>query len=121
MEQSEYTVIQNKLILKNGNSVAFVYPILENQVLMIDGIIIVTIETPPKVIYNNNVFAVNVTGEIVWRISFKKEQLFYQKDNCPFTGPLINKEGQLVLCNWCDTAFIVNPQTGEILEKYPTR
>jgi len=121
MEQNEYTVNENKLILRNGRIVTFDYPIIEKEVVMIDGLIIVTLEKPPKVIYNNNVFAVNLIGEIVWRISFKKEQLFYQKDNCSFTGPLINKKGQLVLCNWCDTAFIVNPQTGEILDKYPTR
>lgn len=121
MEQNEYRVEGDKLILKNGHSVKFDYPILEKEILVIEGLIIVTLEKPSKIIYNNNVFAVNLMGEIVWRIAFNKEQLFYQKDNCSFIGPLINKKGQLVLCNWCDTAFIVNPRTGEILDRYITK
>ena len=79
------------------------------------------LEIPSKVIYNENVFAVNEIGKIVWRIAFKKEQLFCKYEDCPFVGTIINKQGQLVLFNWCDTAFIVNPLTGEILDKYPTR
>jgi hypothetical protein len=121
MEHIEYNVKGNRLILRNGNSISFDYPIKEKNILIIDSLIIVVLDIPTNVRYNENVYAINKTGKIVWRIKFKREDLFYQKDDCCFSSITINKGGQLVLFNWCDTAFIVDPQTGTILDTYNTK
>lgn len=121
MTLNKYSVEGNTITLNNGKAITFDYPINNKEVLEIDGIIIVVLEIPPRIIYNDNVFAVNIDGEIIWRVNFKREQLFYQRKDCSFIGVLLNKEGQLILFNWCDTAFIVNPETGEILDRYITK
>lgn len=121
MEKIEYKVTGNKLSLNTGNSVTFDYPINEKKVLIVNDLIIVMLEIPTKVKYNENVFAISKLCKIVWRVSFNKEELFYQQDDCCFIGLKINNEGQLVLFNWCDTAFIVDPQTGTIIGSYNTK
>ena len=121
MTKNNYSVRGNTIVLNNGKTINFDYPIFEKEVIDIDGIIIVVLEIPPRINYNNNVFALNLNGEIIWRINFTKEQLFSQEKNCSFVGAFLNKEGQLILFNWCDTAFIINPKNGEILDRHVTR
>ncbi len=121
MTSNKYLVEGNTIVLNNKKTITFDYPINNKEVLEIDGLIIVVLEIPPRINYNNNVFALNINGEIIWRVNFKKEQLFYQRENCSFIGVLLNKEGQLILFNWCDTAFIINPKNGEIQDKYYTK
>lgn len=118
MISNEYRVEENTLILKNGKVIMFDYPIYIEESLVVNNVIIILLKIPPKRNYNNNVFALNEEGGIIWQISYKKEQLFYQTDYCHFTGTLINKEGKLVLFNWGDTAFVVDYRTGKILDSY---
>ena len=121
MTKNNYSFEGSSIILNNGKTIKFDYAIKEKRVIEIDGMIIVVLEIPPGINYNNNVFALNLNGEIIWRINFKKEQLFSQAKNCSFVGTFLNKEGQLILFNWCDTAFIINPKNGEILDRHVTR
>lgn len=112
-------IIQSKNItLSNGYSLDFEYPIKET--LIIDNVIIVLIEPPYEVVYNQNIFAISLSGDFLWQIG-KVELCYTAPSNCPYVGITINKNNELVLFNWCDTAVIVNPKTGDIIRTYQTK
>ncbi|RVU01326.1 hypothetical protein EOD41_05010 [Mucilaginibacter limnophilus] len=107
----------NKLHFPHGNPVEFEYPIQEQ--LQIGDVIVVLLDIPPKVKYELNVFAFSTSGDFLWRV--QETELFYRGSNCPYVGLTITDNQQLVQFNWCDTAIIMNPSTGEILDKYITK
>jgi hypothetical protein len=121
MTQNKFKIKDQELIFDNGCSIVFEFLIRDSEIIVIDDVIIVTLDIPPKIKYNRNVFGVNFDGVVLWQVNFDKTQLFYQCDNCPFVGVSLNKKGLLVLFNWCDTAFIVNPKNGEIIDSYQTK
>ncbi len=95
---------------------------LIKKVLRIDSVIIIILEPPAKIVYNNNVFAFSTNGDFLWRIGDVK--LFGRSSNdCPYIdiGLNVNNDGELVLFNWCDTVVIVNPLTGEVVRTYQTK
>jgi len=113
-----YVVKSNNILFENGYSLDFEYPI--KKTLLVSDIIIIVIESPYNIIYRQNVFAVKTSGDFLWRIS--DIDLFYTgPDPCFFVGVEINKKNELVLFNWCDTAVIVNPETGNVIRKYQTK
>ena len=111
--------IQNKRItLTNGYSLDFEYPIKET--LSLDEIIIILVESPFNILYRQNVFAIKSSGDFLWRID--DLELFYTgSDPCFYVGVELNEKNELVLFNWCDTAVIVNPETGKFIRKYQTK
>ncbi|TSJ40351.1 hypothetical protein FO440_11365 [Mucilaginibacter corticis] len=109
---------QNKITLNNGYSIDFEYPIKE--ALLLEDVIIILIEAPPKIIYNHNVFAISSTGDFLWRIG--EVQLYYWgSNNCPYIGVELNNNNEVVLFNWCDTAVIIQPETGAVIRTYQTK
>ncbi|OKS84746.1 hypothetical protein RG47T_0179 [Mucilaginibacter polytrichastri] len=88
--------------------------------LQINSVVIVLIESPFEIIYNSNVFAFSVTGNFLWRIGHVK---LYDKSStdCPYVGSIVNNDSELVLFNWCDTAVVINPLTGEVIRTYQTK
>jgi hypothetical protein len=59
-------------------------------------------------------------GVILWRVPDRSSYPGNSSD-CPYVGMEINKEGQLVLFNWCDLVLTVDPKTGKVLEEHETR
>ena len=113
-----YTLNSNKITLSNGYSLDFEYPIKE--VLIVKDVIIITVESPVGIIYSNNVFAIRLNGDFLWRIG--EVQLYdWGSIDCPYNGAIVNEENELVLFNWCDTAVVVNPYTGEVIRTYQTK
>jgi hypothetical protein len=113
-----YSIDQKTIVLPNGSSFDFEHPI--KDILVIENIIIILIDPPFKVNYNQNVFAITSSGDFLWRIN--SVELYYTRsENCPYVAIQINKEDELVLFNWCDTAVIVSPLTGDVIKKYPTK
>ena len=117
MKNHAYTLDKNKLLLTNGYNCVFDYPI--SKALLVKDSCIVVLNIPPKVQENQNVFGVNMKGEIVWKIG--KIHHFYEGSDCPFVDVILNKDGKVVLFNWCDTAVIIDPITGIVLDKYQTK
>jgi len=113
-----YKVNSKNITLENGYSLDFEFPIKET--LVIDDIIIIVVESPFEVCYKENVFAIKASGDFLWRIN-DVELYSNGPDNCFYVGVELNKENELVLFNWCDTAVIVNPNTGEVIRKYHTK
>ncbi|NCD70673.1 hypothetical protein GSY63_14995 [Mucilaginibacter sp. R11] len=113
-----YVTTINNITFRNGYSLDLEHPIKE--VLQIDNVIVIILEPPANIIYNYNVFAFSTIGDFLWRIEDVK--LYYRgSDDCPYTGSIINNDGELVLFNWCDTAVIINPLTGEVIRTYQTK
>jgi hypothetical protein len=109
---SKCTIRGNQLLI--GNSIiTFDFPIV--QVIEVTGMLVLRLEVPVKVIYNENVFGVSVVEKKVkWRIA--KKTYKPNLKSCPFVGIKL-LEGQLILYNWCDTYFVLDPLTGEILKE----
>lgn len=111
-DNSKYMAQGNQLVI--GDSIIpFDFPIA--QVIETEGMLIVRLEKPFRTIYNENVFGVNLAEKKVkWQIA-KLKYTTGQVD-CPFIDILIF-EGKLRLNNWCSIYLIVDPLTGEVLEK----
>jgi hypothetical protein len=112
-----YIVKSNNILFENGYSLDFEYPIKDT--LLISNIIIILIDPPFDTVYNQNIFAISLSGDFLWRIGNVK--LYNDSNNCPYVGIIVNKSNELVLFNWCDTAVIVNSQTGDIINTYQTK
>jgi len=102
----------------DGSKVSFDYPI--EKTLEIKNAVIVLLESPIGKVFNKNIFAINKSAKILWQVKEKDLYPGGLKD-CPFVDIVINEEDQLVLFNWCSLAYIVNPETGEVLKEYETR
>jgi hypothetical protein len=113
----DYNVSGNALTFANKINVDFEYPIL--KILEVDELLIVVLDIPNTKDDNRNVFAFSITGDYLWQI--KNVELYYKGNWCPYIGVAINKENEVVLLNWCDTAVVINPQDGKVLRRYPTK
>jgi hypothetical protein len=107
-----YTARGNQLLIEEA-VITFDFPIV--QVVEVSGMLIVRIEKPFRTIYNENVFGVSLAEKKVkWQIA--KLKYSTGEVDCPFIDILIF-EGRLRLNNWCSIFLIVDPFTGEILER----
>jgi hypothetical protein len=113
-----YSIQSNELHLANGHTLTFEHPI--KKVVDIDTVIIVIVKAKSGTIYNNNVFAFSRSGDFLWRIG-NVELYDYATESCPYNGAIVNDDQELVLFNWCDTAVIVDPQTGDVVRTYQTK
>jgi hypothetical protein len=113
---TKYAVKDNQLTIED-TLIPFDFPIA--QVIEVEGMLIIRLEIPVTVIYNENVFGVSVAEKkIRWQI--EKRNYDPHMKSCPFIEIRIF-EGELRLNNWCSVYFIVDPLTGEILKDGWTR
>lgn len=109
---NRYTVKGNQLVIE-GTVITFDFPIV--QVVEMFNMLIVRLEKPFRTIYNENVFGVSLAEKKVkWQIV--KLKYITGEADCPFIDILIF-EGKLRLNNWCSIYLIVDPLTGDILER----
>jgi hypothetical protein len=110
LSNGEYVIDGDKVLI-GVNTITFDYTI--EEWIKIEDMLIVRLNLPYKVIYNENVFGISLSkGAIEWQIAKRK----YSSKNCAYHGiRLFNK--QLELINWCSFYLHVNPLNGEILEE----
>jgi len=100
--------IRNVLIV-NDIEISFDYPI--HEVLEIGDMLIVRTYGSGE---NRNVYGVSLLeNRVKWRVDAIRVG---SEKNCPFVG-IKYHGGKLYLNNWCDTYLIINPITGEELER----
>jgi hypothetical protein len=106
-----YTVEENLLNI-GDKALPFKYKI--NNIIEVPDMLIVFLESPRDTVFNENVFGVSLAErDVKWQIT----KLRYDTGvDCPFVGGRFYN-GQLYLHNWCDIYLIVDPLTGEILER----
>jgi hypothetical protein len=104
--------VEENILTVGDSEIKFDYPIQE--VLEISNMLIVRIKKPIGIIFNENVFGVSLTErKVKWQIAKLK---YGSEVYCPFVG-MKYYNNQLYLNNWCDIYLIVDPLTGEILER----
>jgi uncharacterized protein YbjT (DUF2867 family) len=80
---------------------------------------VVILDVPVKSTYNRNVVCLNKHDRKIWQI---KELPLYpgHAKQCPYTE-IEFIDGKLKLWNWCSFCFVVDPGTGEVIERIETR
>ena len=110
---TNFQVKDNDLKITDGNNeriVSFKFPI--RQVLPFESCYVVLIEPAIGQILNENIYGVSLDGKVLWQIT----PIPYVYEDSPYTG--MGQVGDTVkICNWDGTDLIINPATGEILEK----
>lgn len=106
----DFQVNDNQVIFSTGEIVKFEFSIKQN--IMYNNMMIVLLFIPSEIVYNRNVFALSETGQIIWQIE-KLEQSYFQ-GHCPFNEVIVDGLN-LIIFNWCDHRFNINPQNGEVI------
>jgi hypothetical protein len=108
---NKYSTFENILTIGDCQ-LPFKYQI--NEILEVPNMLIVRLESPRGVVFNENVFGISLAEKkIKWQIAKLK---YGSEVQCPFVGMKFYND-QLYLNNWCDIYLIVNSLTGEILER----
>ena len=110
-----YSIIEKQIII--GDTVLeFEYPI-DDYFLEICGILVISLEVPDGVIFTQNVFGISLLeSKIKWQIK-KRIIPFSEGQNCPCMSIFLDENRQLRADYWCNTYFILDPFTGEILQE----
>lgn len=105
-----YAIKGNRLLLSGGKYVEFDFPV--SQVIEFDEVLVVLLELPTQVLFNENVFGVSKGGKILWQIS--PEKLVY--DNSPYVE--LSRLGEVArLQNWDGLVLHVAPSTGNVIDR----
>lgn len=83
--------------------------------------IVVLLEVPSDVIYNENVFVFNDSEQLLWQISADIVNKYKIHDDEPFVGFDFNHRRKLVLYNWGGWKIEVDLNTGECLKHEVTK
>lgn len=122
MEDSTALINGTSVVFAQGNSIDFGVEIL--KVVQASGIVIVVPIRPPFADNSkNNVYSFSIKGDFLWRLETKGTEFdrYISPSECKFVDASFRPDGELILFNWCDFAFRVNPDNGHILEKFESK
>src|ERR1700683_1581475 len=115
MEANNRYEIQKFKVVVNDSEIVF-----ENKIrksLEIGNMLLLLMVTPSGTFYNENVIGVSLTEKkIMWQIAKLKFKTLWGDTDCPYVD-IKYHNGRLYLNNLCDTYLIVDPLTGDILER----
>jgi hypothetical protein len=102
----------NEKIYIDKRTLPFDYGV--KKILLINNVRVALIEIQSKSIYNENIFAFDEHGKILWQID-KKDHV---DRNSPYTN-IYTRDNELWGYNWDGSAYKIDIKTGEIKgEKY---
>lgn len=101
----------NVLILNSENKeLRFKYEI--GQVVLFTSCIVIRLEPPKGIIFNENIIAVSYDGVAIWRV----EKIDHMDKDSPFTS--IEKSGEkLFAYNWDSCDYHIDLLTGKIIDR----
>lgn len=109
MNNDNFIIKENKIIFEAGKTIEFNFPI-HDSIATVDKIIVL-LDIPDKVNYNQNIFAVGFDSNIVWQVDNSKDLDFI--GYCPYTG--LHRDGvDIVGYNWCGFRVTIDIDTGKI-------
>lgn len=108
MNSSEYNVNENEITFSNAIIKKFDFPI--KQIVKFNNLFFVLLEILGEK-YNQNVFAITDTVEIIWQIE-KSETIDKLAGEHPYTHIEV-RNNQISLFNFCGFRFIIDPLTGK--------
>ncbi|GGB21269.1 MULTISPECIES: hypothetical protein [Mucilaginibacter] len=116
MNVGSYRVDQKKIIFETGKFIEFDFSIQDT--LVFDSKIVVLLDISGDTKFNQNVYAIDFNGEILWQIE-RSENLDII-GYCPFISIEIQNL-KLVSFNWCGFRFTIDPGTGKVNESIFTK
>ena len=116
MIKNNYKVKDKVLNTVNSSGKSFQitlpWPIV--QVIDFSDVLITRVEPKAGVIFNENVYGVDFSGNVLWQVKKRK----YVYEDSPYTG-MTAVGDQVKLLNWDGLELMVEPRTGkEISKKY---
>lgn len=112
MTKEKYYSIKNNILSLNevGAQVEFTWPIAD--VIQFDDVLVVRLEPSPGSCFNENVFGISKSGNVIWTIAPVK----HVYEDSPYTG-ILKKGNFIKLFNWDGDELVVDPESGVIVEK----
>lgn len=107
----KYTVTGNTLRLPTGKEMSFEYPVL--QTTEVNDVIVVCLDVPPNRKVNENVYAFDHGGTLLWQVKPTK----HVYENSHYVG-VTSTGNQARLFNWDGMVYDVDPKTGEVVNSY---
>jgi hypothetical protein len=109
-----YKILDNRIDLDNGHSISLPHNIRGAEV--IDKVLVVVLDVPPKKVMTENVFGVSEDGKILWQIE-KIPETSADTSNCYIE--IINRQAdQVRLANWNGMVVDVDVNTGTVKNRY---
>lgn len=103
--------IKDGTLYVNNTPVEFKYPAY--KAIEMNSIIVVLLDTQPIEVFNENIFGVNSSGEIVWQIQ-ERPNLNIKQYKQPFTNIWVTDTGTLMCVDSVGLNFSVDPLDGAI-------
>ncbi len=111
MADVAYEISGNEIRFSNGLIARFEYPV--THVVQFRNILVVCIWPPRGIIYNENIFGVDLSGNIMWQIEPQ-----YPSTVANASFGIRGEEGLAVVSNIKDLVLYLNPATGKVVKKY---
>lgn len=108
---SESHYIKDGTLYVNNTPVVFKYP--SKKSIEINQIFVVLLQPQQSAIYNENVFGVNSSGEVLWQIQEKLNPDLKEYKQ-PYMNIWINNKGEIQVNDSYGLNFLINPLDGSI-------
>ena len=116
MSDLEYKTSGNEIHFRNGKIARFEHPV--SEILPFGDFLVVLIWPPLETAYNENIFGVDLSGNILWQI---EPQYPNTEKNGAF-GAIEDIDGYAVVSNIKNLVLYLDPTTGKVVKrKYPPR
>lgn len=103
-----FRVESGKVVFDSGKVGSFKYPVVE--AVGFDKAVVVRLEVPEGVIFNENVYGLAYDGQMLWQVPVKG----HVYDDSPYTK--ITRRGDaILLSNWDGLDLTLDPETGSVL------
>ena len=99
-----------EIILNNGKVVKFSQKV--EEILQFQNMLIVRIESPMGVVFNENIYGVDLNGVIIWQIP----KVDHVHENSPYTGMKLAGDS-IILYSREGVEHTIEPKTGKIIKK----
>lgn len=112
-----FTYNEKNLLIENIYAVKFDYPIRDAK--LFDRNIIVLLSIPYNDDTIDNLFSVNVQGQIIWR-SQQLKQVFPKEKLLPYEQMVINEQ-EIKVSDFYGRRYFINPSNGRIIKRDITK
>lgn len=106
---NELYLVQDSQLWIGHQHIRLPYPV--KHVLRHGDNLVISIESAPGVIFNRNVFAVSMHGEVLWQI---EESPHGTQADQPYMDVYCDQNGELIAGNWNGISYSVNLTNGTV-------
>ncbi|HEX8473153.1 MAG TPA: hypothetical protein VF666_03915 [Pyrinomonadaceae bacterium] len=114
MSSDEYVIDETKIVFASGACATFAYPVAE--ALAFDSALVVRLEVPTGIVFNENVYGLSPSGETLWQVAARA----HVNADSPYVN-LARDGNRVVLTNWDGLELTLDPSNGHILRQRHVR